>query len=254
MSEEIGLQRHVAFTDPRLERSTAVKCTEADHYISTTARSDICVLLSASLYLSHHHELPWELGLWTKTLFHLQSSFPVFRMDSNNVFLSILADPPFLFEIHFLPLPYCFSLYSFSFSFDYCVCVWDINRGLSGSRLCLNQFCSIGAVPFFNWSAWEDVQRRGRKCGCTSIKSLVCPLWCYAAMHFSYKEAKLLSLRIEVKDTELFLSSQQHITTSQSLTPCTAGWWLLTVPFRRLELLSSWVFSKQLFNRTCAFL
>lgn len=44
MSEEIGLQRHVAFADPRLERSTAVKCTEADHYISTTARSDICVL------------------------------------------------------------------------------------------------------------------------------------------------------------------------------------------------------------------
>lgn len=97
-------------------------------------------------------------GLWTKTLSHLQSSFPVFRMDSNNCFLSILADPPFLFEIHFLPLPYCFSLYSFS----YCVCVWDINGGLSGSRLCLNQFCSIGAVPFLYWSAWEDVQRRGR--------------------------------------------------------------------------------------------
>jgi len=44
MSEEIGLQRHVTFPDPRLEGSTAVKCTEADHYIRTTARSDICVL------------------------------------------------------------------------------------------------------------------------------------------------------------------------------------------------------------------
>lgn len=44
MSEQIGLRRDVAFAEPRLERSTAVKCTEADHYISTTARSDTCVL------------------------------------------------------------------------------------------------------------------------------------------------------------------------------------------------------------------
>lgn len=44
MSQEIGLQRHVAFADPKLERSTAVKCSEADNYISTTARSAISVL------------------------------------------------------------------------------------------------------------------------------------------------------------------------------------------------------------------
>lgn len=44
MSEEIGPQRHVAFADPELERSTAVKCSEADDYISATARSAISVL------------------------------------------------------------------------------------------------------------------------------------------------------------------------------------------------------------------
>ncbi len=37
-------------------------------------------------------------------------------------------------------------------------------------------------------------------------------------MHFSYKETALLSLRTEVKDTVLFLSSLHHITTSQPLT------------------------------------
>lgn len=92
----------------------------------------------------------------------------------------------------------------------HCMC-----GSLCGSRTCVDQFAAWETFPF-SWSALVGAQRKGRKCGYTSIKTLVCPLWRYAAMHFGYKETALLSPRTEEEeDSELFLGSLHLVTTSQ---------------------------------------
>lgn len=104
--------------------------------------------------------------------------------------------------------------------------VWEWSRVVSRFELKQGVFRSVlwhRRIFIFHWSAFEGVQRGGQKCGYTSIKTLVCPLWCYAAMHFSYKVTAFLSERTEVKDIELFLSSLHYNITVTHI-QCTAEW------------------------------
>lgn len=125
MSEEIGLRRHVAFADPRLERSTAVKCTEADHYISTTARSDICVL---PVCLSLFKSLSWtalEIRVVNQDPVPFTKQCCCFQKqtDLNTFAVSIQAD----FSSHFEMLFFFFFkaiLFCSPFLILLTVCVW----------------------------------------------------------------------------------------------------------------------------------
>lgn len=131
-----------------------------------------------------------------------------------NVFaLSILADSPSFFCTLLFHSPF-FFLYLLCV-YVFCVCARMWLRGiwrLVWRHNVLRSVLQHRSRLLFTEVHGKAHKEEGRKCGCTSIKSLVCPLWCYAAMHFSYKEKVLLSLRIEVKDTELFpeLSTPHH--------------------------------------------
>lgn len=222
MSEEIGLQRHVAFTDPRLERSTAVKCTEADHYISTTARSDICVLpVCLSLFKSPS---------WTALNIRIVNQDPVpfanqyhcFQNWMNlNVFaLSILADSPFLFsKCIFFSTPYCFARHSFFF--NYCVCVsdWEVYWGLCGSRMCLDQFCSIGAVSFLLKCMGRSTKKRSKvRLHFNKEPSLSSLMLCCHALQLQRNGALVTEYWSKRHWAFPELSTPHHITTSQSIT------------------------------------
>lgn len=215
MSEQIGLRRDAAFAEPRSERSTAVKCTQADHYISTTARSDTWVLpIRLSLFKSLS---------WTAVQMRVANRRPCSVLKGPSLLsepnrfkylycffsaLSVHADSPPSLRNAFFLLPHCFA-HHFVLPLTACLCV------CAGFCVCVRDRESCPAVCasgrffrsilqcrcrcsfLFHSSAWLGTQRRGRKSGCSSIKGLVCPLWCDAAVHFGYKDAAFLSLRSE---------------------------------------------------------
>lgn len=163
MSEEIGLRRHVAFADPRLERSTAIKCTEADHYISTTARSDICVLpVCLSLFKSPS---------WTALEIRLVNQDPVSFTNQcccfrNQTFIFKYAFPYLFGHIFTLILKFIFFhiilFHSPFLYFSLYVCEWLLCWGLYASWMCLDQFCSICAVSFLLKCMGRSTKKRSR--------------------------------------------------------------------------------------------
>lgn len=168
MSEQIGQRRDAAFAEPRSERSTAVKCTQADHYISTTARSDTWVLpIRLSLFKSLS---------WTAVQMRVANRRPrsVLKgpslLSEPNRFkylycffsaLSVHADSPPSLRNAFFLLPHCFA-HHFVLPLTACLCVCVrafvcVFVTVSRARPCvrvegfLDQFCNVGvgALSFF---------------------------------------------------------------------------------------------------------
>lgn len=219
MSEEIGLQRCVTFPDPRLEGSAVVKCTEADHYISTTARSDICVLtVSVSIFVTIINCLCVKVVNQGP----VPSSSKHHSFDNQvelNVLYLICA---FRFPI-FLPLVSLLSSHSLTIAF-----VRGLFWVLCRSTVCLYQFFSAGAVSFLLKCIGRSTKKRS-KVWLHFNKEPVCPLWCYAATHFSYKETPLLPLRTKAKDTEPFLTELTTPHHNITITKCTAFFFKLLI-------------------------
>lgn len=108
---------------------------------------------------------------------------------------------PSLWNAFFFLLPHCFAhQFVLPLAAGLCVsvfvtvshaqprvCTWNVFRSIPQCRC----RCSF---PFHS-SARLEAQRRGRESGRSSIKGLVCPLWCDAAVHFGYKDAAFLSQR-----------------------------------------------------------
>lgn len=234
MSEEIGLQRHVAFADPRLERSTAVKCTEADHYISTTARSDIRVLpVCLPLFKSPS---------WTALDISVVNQDPVPFTNQHHCLKlfarSLLADfSPLSFKCISISLPYCFPLQTSFFNYYVCACAREreLCRGLFASRMCLDQFCSIGAVSFLLKCMGRSTKKRSEvRLHFNKEPSMSSLILCCCALQLQRNSALVTGNWSKRHWAFPELTSPHHNITVTH-TPCTAVWCV-----RRVCSLGDW--------------
>lgn len=235
MSEEIGLQRHVAFTDPRLERSTAVKCTEADHYISTTARSDICVL---PVCLSLFKSPSWvALDIRVVNQDPVPSTKPASLFPGLNgfkCFCLIYSGRSTLFSpdlIVSLSIPPPLTLYE-----------W-LTEGFCGSRMCLDQFCSTGAVSFLLKCMGRSTKKRSKvRLHFNKEPSLSSLMRCCHALQLQ-RSCALVTENWSKRHWALPELTTPHHNITVTHTHCAAVWcvmWVQSLQFRRLELFPSW--------------